>query len=150
MSKKFVKVIICLLVIIAGFICGLYISNLGVDKKKEIYVHTYDDYCRTSTYGDTILYKKIVEERMSRTPSHPNFLDLSIKMAGRFYYIPGYYNAYVAINDLYRNNNLEMGDNVKHLMYSYLQLAIENKDNRITKKDLSNYYNEFPEGISIR
>ena len=42
-----------------------------------------------------------------------------------------------------------MGDKVKRLMYSYLQLAIENNDNHVTKEDLKRYYNEFPKGLSI-
>ena len=42
-----------------------------------------------------------------------------------------------------------MGDPVKRLMYSYLQLAIESKDTRVTKEDLKEYYYEFPNKISI-
>ena len=150
MSKQFAGIIVYLLIAIAGFVCGYYISDHDVNRNKENYVHPYADYSRAATFGDTILYKKIVEDRMAKTPSHPNFLDLSIRMAGRFNYTPGYYNAYIAINNLYKYNNLEMGDNVKRLMYSYLQLAIENNDNRIAKEDLDNYYHEYPKGISIK
>lgn len=149
MSKKFTKTMICIFITIVGFFCGCYISDHGVNKKKDNYVHPYDDYSRASLVGDTILYKKIVEDRMAKTPSHPDFLDLSIKMVGKFNYTPGYYNIYIAIKDLYNNNNLEMGNNVKRLMYSYLQLAIESNDYRITKKDMSDYHHEFPEGILI-
>lgn len=149
MSKQFAGIIIYIFITIVGFFCGSYISDHSVNRKKENYVHPYADYSRAVTFGDTILYKKIVEDRMAKTPSHPNFLDLSIEMIGRFNYTPGYYNAYIAINNLYKYNNLEMGDHVKRLMYSYLQLAIENNDNRIAKEDLDNYYHEYPKGISI-
>ena len=149
MSKQFARIIVYIFITIAGSFCGCYISDHGVNKKKDNYVHPYDDYSRASLVGDTILYKKIVVDRMAKTPSHPDFLDLSIKMVGKFNYTPGYYNIYIAIKYLYNNNNLEMGNNVKRMMYSYLQLAIESKDYRITKKDLTNYYSEYPEGISI-
>ena len=149
MSKQFAGIIVYIFITIVGFFCGCYISDHGVNKKKDNYVHPYADYSRAVTFGDTILYKKIVEDRMAKTPSHPNFLDLSIEMVGRFNYTPGYYNAYIAINNLYKYNNLEMGDNVKRLMYSYLQLAIESKDMRVTNEDLKEYNNEFPDKISI-
>jgi hypothetical protein len=112
-------------------------------------VHPYNDYSWVSTCGDTVLYKKIVAERMARTPSHPDYLDLSIKMAGKFGYTPAYYNSYIAIDNLYEYNNLRMGDKVKRLMYSYLQLAIDNNDNHVTKEDLKRYYNEYPKGLPI-
>lgn len=150
MSKKLARFIVYIFITIVGYFCGSYISDHDVNRKKNNYVHPYADYSRAVSFGDTILYKKIVEDRMAKTPSHPNFLDLSIRMAGRFNYTPGYYNAYIAINNLYKYNNLEMGDNVKRLMYSYLQLAIENNDNRIAKEDLDNYYHEYPKGISIK
>lgn len=149
MSKRFARFTVYLLIPIVGFVCGYYISDHDVNRNKENYVHPYADYSRAVTFGDTILYKKIVEDRMAKTPSHPNFLDLSIRMVERFNYTPGYYNAYIAINNLYKYNNLEMGDHVKRLMYSYLQLAIESKDTRVTKEDLEEYYYEFPNKISI-
>lgn len=150
MSKKLARFIVYIFITIVGYFCGSYISDYDVNRKKDKYVHPYADYSRAVSFGDTILYKKIVEDRMAKTPSHPNFLDLSIRIAGRFNYTPGYYNAYIAINNLYKYNNLEMGDNVKRLMYSYLQLAIENNDNHIAKEDLDNYYHEYPKGISIK
>ena len=142
------QIVICLFITIAGFVCGYYIYRPDVDMSKK-YVHPYKDYSWASTCGDTVLYKKIVAERMERTPSHPDYLDLSIKMASKFGYTPAYYNAYIAIDNLYKYNNLRMGDKVKRLMYSYLQLAIEHNDNHVTKEDLKRYYNEYPEGLSI-
>ena len=149
MSKRFARFTVYLLIPIVGFVCGYYISDHDVNRNKENYVHPYADYSRAATFGDTILYKKILEDRMTKTPSHPNFLDLSIEMVGRFNYTPGYYNIYIAIKNLYNNNDLKMGDPVKRLMYSYLQLAIESKDTRVTKEDLKEYYYEFPNKISI-
>ena len=148
MSKNIMQIVICLFITAAGFICGYYIYKPDVDKSKN-YLHPYKDYSWVSTCGDTVLYKKIVAERMERTPSHPDYLDLSIKMAGVFGYTPAYYNAYMAIDNLYKYNNLRMGDKVKRLMYSYLQLAIENNDNHVTKEDLKRNYNEYPKGLSI-
>lgn len=149
MNKQFAGIIVYILITIVGFVCGYYISDHDVNRNKENYVHPYADYSRAATFGDTILYKKILEDRMTKTPSHPNFLDLSIEMVGRFNYTPGYYNIYIAIKNLYNNNDLKMGDPVKRLMYSYLQLAIESKDTRVTKEDLKEYYYEFPNKISI-
>ena len=149
MNKQFAGIIVYILITIVGFVCGYYISDHDVNRNKENYVHPYADYSRAATFGDTILYKKILENRMTKTPSHPNFLDLSIEMVGRFNYTPGYYNIYIAIKNLYNNNDLKMGDPVKRLMYSYLQLAIESKDTRVTKEDLKEYYYEFPNKISI-
>ena len=149
MNKQFAGIIVYILITIVGFVCGYYISDHDVNRNKENYVHPYADYSRAAIFGDTILYKKILEDRMTKTPSHPNFLDLSIEMVGRFNYTPGYYNIYIAIKNLYNNNDLKMGDPVKRLMYSYLQLAIESKDTRVTKEDLEEYYYEFPNKISI-
>lgn len=149
MNKIFLQIVICLFITMAGFFCGYYIYKPHDAKNGKNYLHPYDDYSAASTWGDTVLYKKIVAERMERTPSHPDFLDLSIDMARKFGYTPAYYNAYIAINNLYKYNNLRMGDKVKRLMYSYLQLAIEHNDNHVTKEDLKRYYNEYPEGLSI-
>lgn len=142
------QIVICLFITIAGFLCGYYIYRPDVDESKN-YIHPYNDYSRVSMSGDTVLYKKIVTERMEKTPSHPDYLDLSIKMAGMTGYTPAYYNTYIAIDNLYKYNNLKMGDEVKRLMYSYLQLAIDHNDNHVTKDDLKRYYNEYPDGLSI-
>ena len=133
---------------IIGIICGFYLSDSKMDKKYYNYVHPYKDYYR-AMWGDTIMYKRIVEERRTKTPSHPDFLDLSIMIAAEYGYLPAYYNAYLALHDLYKYNHFEMSDNVKCLMYSYLQLAIESNDSRITNDDLKCYHAEFPDGIIV-
>lgn len=136
-------------VVIISFVLGFCFSESKMDKKYSNYVHPYHDYSIVYCYGDTVKYNKIVEERRIKTPSHPDFFDLSVMMAAEYGYLPAYYNAYLALHDLYKYNHFEMSDNVKCLMYSYLQLAIESNDSRITSDDLKNYYVEYPKGLIV-
>ena len=149
MKKKYTWLIEYLCVVFVGFLCGLFLYAPKVYKKYHNYVHPYADYASAVCFGDTVKYNNIVKERRIKTPSHPDYFDLSIKMAGKFGYTPAYYNAYLALHDLYEYNHFKMGDDVKRLMYSYLQLAIENKDSRITENDILNYQKEFPNGIAL-
>ena len=136
-------------VVIISFVLGFCFSESKVDKKYSNYIHPYSDYSTAYSFGDTVKYNKIVEERRSKTPSHPDYFDLSVMMAAEYGYLPAYYNTYLALHDLYKYNHFEMSDNVKCLMYSYLQLAIESNDSRITNDDLKCYHAEFPDGIIV-
>ena len=149
MNKKHNWLFVYLCIMATGFLCGFYIPEPDSYKKCNSYVHPYRDYSSVLTYGDTAKYHKIVEDRRTNTPSHPDYFDLSILIAAKFGYTPGYYNAYLALHDLYKYNHYTMGNNVKRLMYSYLQLAIVNKDQRVTEYDLRNYQTEFPDGIIL-
>lgn len=134
--------------LVIGCACRIYTKKPDIPKKYSNYVFPYHDYTM-AYYGDTALYEKVVRERRTKTPSHPDYLDLSIWMAGRYGHTSGYYNAYLALHDLYTYNHFQMGDKVKRLMYSYLQLAIEHKDKRVTDADLKGFYAAFPDGKAI-
>ena len=134
--------------LVIGCACRIYTKKPEIPKKYNNYVFPYHDYTMAS-YGDTALYEKVVRERRAKTPSHPDYLDLSIRIAGKYGYTPGYYNAYLAIHDLYKYNHFQMGDKVKRLMYGYLQLAIEHKDKRVTDADLKGFHAAFPDGKAI-
>ena len=134
--------------LIIGCVSSMYIRKPIIPERYKNYVFPYKDYTMAS-YGDIALYEKVVKERQENTPSHPDYFDLSIEIARLKDYPPAYYNAYRALRDLYEYNHFTMGDKVKRLMYAYLQLAIERNDKRITKADLVNYRNEFPNGIKI-
>ena len=149
MNKKIIWTFACFCVAMIGFFCGFYLYKSDSHRKYDNYIHPYREYSSVLLCGDTVLYNNIVKERRIKTPSHPDYFDLSIKMAGKFGYTPAYYNAYLALHDLYEYNHFKMGDDVKRLMYSYLQLAIENKDCRITENDILNYQKEFPNGIAL-
>lgn len=149
MNRHYIEIFISICIAVAGFLCGFFFYEPIASNRYSKFVHPYNDYSSVMAFGDTALYNKIVKERRTLTPSHPDYLDLSISIACRYKYTPGYYNAYLAINDLYGYNNFKMGKNVKRLMYSYLQLAIQCKDNRITTDDLDCYYAEYPQGIEI-
>ena len=131
-----------------GCVCRMYTKKPEVPPKYFNYVFPYDDYS-AAQWGDTLKYEKVVKERRTKTPSHPDYLDLSILMVGQYGYKPGFYYAYLAIHDLYKYNHFKMGDKVQRLMYSYLQLAIEQKDKRITQEDLKGFYSAFPDGKAI-
>lgn len=148
MSRKGLWIIAYIGALMIGFICGGYTNKPVVPKKYSNYVFPYHDYVMAS-YGDTILYKNVVRERKSKTPSHPDYLDLSILIATKYGHTSGYYNAYLALHDLYAYNHFHMGDKVKRLMYSYLQLAIEHKDKRVTDADLKGFHAAFPDGKAI-
>ena len=148
MNKKYYWYAIYICALIIGCACSMYLQEPIIPKKYKNYVFPYKDYTMAS-YGDIALYEKVVKERQENTPSHPDYFDLSIEIARLKNYTPAYYNAYRALHDLYKYNHFTMGDKVKRLMYSYLQLAIEKKDNRITEDDLRNYQAAFPNGISI-
>ena len=145
-NKKYCWYTIYLCALITGCTCSMYRQKNVIPEKYKKYVFPYKDYTM-ALYGDTALYEKVVKERQEKTPSHPDYFDLSINIARLENYTPAYYNAYRALNDLYKYNHLTMGDKVKRLMYSYLQLAIDNKDHRVTKVDLKNYQQEFPKRI---
>ena len=148
-NKKYCWYTIYLCALIIGCISSMYRQKTVIPEKYKKYVFPYKAYTM-ALYGDTTLYEKVVKERQEKTPSHPDYFDLSIKIARSENYTPAYYNAYCALNDLYKYNHFTMGDKVKRLMYSYLQLAIDNKDHRVTKVDLKNYQQEFPKRITTR
>ena len=148
MNKKYISYLVFICTPIIGFICGFCLFESKMDEKYYNYVYPYENY-ELAWYGDTVKYNIVVEERRTKTPSHPDYLDLSLIMACKYHYLPAYYNAYLALHDLYKYNHFEMGDDVKRLMYSYLQLAIESNDSRVTKDDVRNYRMAFPEGIVV-
>lgn len=148
MNKKYYwyAVYICALVI--GCASSLYFGKPYVPDRYKNYIFPYENY-EMAAYGDIALYEKVVKERQEQTPSHPDYFDLSIEIARLKNYTPAYYNAYRALHDLYKYNHFTMGDKVKRLMYSYLQVAIEKKDKRITEDDLKGYRTEFPDGLKM-
>lgn len=148
MSKKSLWIITYLGALVIGCACRVYTEKPVVPEKYNNYVFPYHDYTM-ATYGDTALYEKVVRERRTKTPSHPDYFDLSIKMAGKYGHTSGYYNAYLALHDLYEYNHFQMGDKVKRLMYSYLQLAIEHKEKRVSEADLKGFHAAFPNGKAI-
>ena len=84
MNRKMIKIFksYCSLfycgVVIISFILGFCFSGKKMDKKYSNYIHPYDNYSTVYCYGDTVKYNKIVEERRSKTPSHPDYFDLSV------------------------------------------------------------------------
>lgn len=141
-NKKYIWIFTYLCFMMVGFLCGFFLYEPDSYKRLNNYIHPYHEYSYVDLTGDTTLYNKIVEDRRKKTPSHPDYFDLSISIAAKFDYAPGYYNAYLALHDLYKYNHFTMGKNVRRLMYSYLQLAIENKDSRVTEDDLRSYREE--------
>jgi len=142
MNKKHLWYIVYLVALVVGFVWSAQSQKPVVPEKYKNYVFPYHDYTM-AMYGDIPLYEKVVKERQEKTPSHPDYFDLSIEVARRTGYAPAYYNAYRALRDLYEYNHFEMGDNVKRLMYGYLQLAIEKEDKRITEKDLKDFNSAY-------
>ncbi len=147
-NKKYCWYAIYLCAYIIGCAISMHLQKPYIPERYKKYVFPYKDYTM-ALYGDIALYEKVVKERQEKTPSHPDYFDLSIDIARLKNYTPAYYNAYRALNDLYKYNHFMMGDKVKRLMYSYLQLAIEKKDKRITEEDLKGYRTNFPDGIII-
>ena len=145
MKKNNHWIIIFATAFVIGCACSIMMQKLVVLEKHNKYIFPYEDYTMAS-YGNITLYEKVVKERQEKTPSHPDYFDLSIEVGGCEDYVPSYYNAYRALRDLYDYNHFKMGEKVKRLMYGYLQLAIEKKDKRITKKDLKGFYSAFPDG----
>lgn len=143
------RIFICLCIATTGFLLGFYLPIPLADKKYTFYTHPYRDYGDVAGWGDTVKYNQIVYNRMINTPSHPDYLDLSVIMATKFKYTPAYYNAYLAINNLYKYNHFCMGVHVKRLMYSYLQLAIDHHDKRVSDDELREYHTEYPDGIVL-
>ncbi len=148
MNKKHVWLLAYFGIAMIGFLSGFYLYEPNSRNSSHNYIHPYREYSSVLTYGDTSTYNKIVKDRREKTPSHPDYFDLSVLIAAKFGYTAGYYNAYLALRDLYKYNHFTMGDNVKRLMFGYLQLAIDNKDPHITPNDLKSYQTEFPEGRS--
>ena len=149
MSKKRFYNLACLLVPIIGFVCGFCLFESKMDKKYYNYVYPYEEYSSAMSFGDTVSYNNVVAERREKTPSHPDYFDLSVIIAGSFDYRLGYYNAYLALHDLYKYNHFKMGEDVKRLMYGYLQLAIESRDYRVTGDDIKAYHSVFPNGLIL-
>ena len=145
-NKKYCWYATYLCALIIGCVISMNLQEPDIPRKYKNYIFPYKKYVE-AVYGNIALYEIVVKERQEKTPSHPDYFDLSIDIARLKNYTPAYYNAYRALNDLYKYNHFTMGDKVKKLMYSYLQLAIEKKDQRVTEDDLNRYRLEFPNGI---
>ena len=147
-NNKYSWYAIYLCAFIIGCAISMHLQKPYIPERYKKYVFPYRDYTK-AIYGDIASYEEIVKERQVKTPSHPDYFDLSLRIARLKNYTPAYYNAYRALNDLYKYNHFTMGAKVKKLTYSYLQLAIEKKDQRVTEDDLKRYQLEFPNGIII-